>query len=310
MTEEILDPWCLALPQEYSDARDFKAEEAIKVDENVKLPESFSLWKYIWETNYQWSLWSCTANSTSHWVQVLAVARKGKVPTDQTKNIITPDWKDLWRNMWHSTEKYDGWDYVEKAVDTALKNWIISLENFEMIKFDAYCTMDWDGSDKCIEMMKRYLYNINPIVRCMRWNQSVRNQLSAWELKKWIKLWEDDGWHAICLVWWDKYGFRFVNSRMKNDWLKIPHKSRFYVTYDVMKTWKWMFNWRMWILYTDMDALKDPEYIKRKNNALLIIKCLRKIYDGEPAKVQKEIVDLSMSLRETYPEINREYPIE
>lgn len=308
MTEEILDPWCLALPQEYSDARDFKAEEAIKVDENVKLPESFSLWKYIWETNYQWSLWSCTANSTSHWVQVLAVAKKWVVPTNN--NIITPDWKDLWRNMWHSTEKYDGWDYVEKAVDTALKNWIISLENFEMIKFDAYCTMDWDGSDKCIEMMKRYLYNINPIVRCMRWNKSVRNQLSAWELKKWIKLWEDDGWHAICLVWWDKYGFRFVNSRMKNDWLKIPHKSRFYVTYDVMKTWKWMFNWRMWILYTDMDALKDPEYLKRKNNALLIIKCLRKIYDGEPAKVQKEIVDLSMSLRETYPEINREYPIE
>jgi hypothetical protein len=35
------------------DERDFKAEEAIKVDEKVELPESFSLGKWIRETNYQ-----------------------------------------------------------------------------------------------------------------------------------------------------------------------------------------------------------------------------------------------------------------
>lgn len=308
MNEEILDPWCLALPQEYSDARDFKAEQALKVDEDVKLPESFSLGKWIRETNYQWSIWSCTANSTSHWVQVLAVAKKWVVPTD--KNIITPDWKNLWRNMWHSPEKYDGWDYLEKAVRTALDNWILSIENGEVITFDAYCTMDWDGSNKCIETMKRYLYGNMPIVRCMRWNKSVRNQLSAWQLKKWIKIWEDTGWHAICLVWWDKDGFRFVNSWMKNDKQNPPHKSRFHVPYDVLKLWKWMFNWRMWILYTEIDALKDPEYLKRKNTALIILKALRKCYPDEDLNVKKAIEWLSSAYRKAYPELNDEYPVE
>ena len=308
MNEEILDPWCLALPQEYSDARDFKAEQALKVDEDVKLPESFSLGKWIRETNYQWSIWSCTANSTSHWVQVLAVAKKWVVPTNS--NIITPDWKNLWRNMWHSPEKYDGWDYVERAVKTALDNGIMCIESWEMITFDAYCTMDWDGSNKCIEMMKRYLYAKMPIVRCMRWNKSVRNQLSEWELRQWLKIWEDTGWHAICLVWWDKDGFRFVNSWMKNDKQNPPHKSRFHVPYDVLKLWKSMFNWRMWILYTKMDALKDPEYLKRKNTALLLLKALRKIYDGESKIIRNDIIKISLDLREEYPELNDEYPVE
>jgi hypothetical protein len=35
------------------DERDFKAEQAIKIDEKIDLPESFSLGKWIWETNYQ-----------------------------------------------------------------------------------------------------------------------------------------------------------------------------------------------------------------------------------------------------------------
>lgn len=307
MPEEILEnPWCLSLPQEFVDERDFKAEEAIKVDTEIVLPESFSLGKWIWETNYQWAIGSCTANSTSHWVQVLAVAKKWVVPTNN--NIITPDWKNLWRNMWHSPEKYDGWDYVEKAVKTALDNGIMCIESWEMITFDAYCTMDWTRDDKCIEMMKRYIYNLNPIIRCMRWNKEIWNQLSAGQLKKWIKIWSDNWWHAICLVWWDKQWFRFVNSWLKNDPEK--HKSRFHIPYDVLKLNAWMFNYRMWILYAKIDALKSPEYLKRKNNALVILKALRKIYDEEWKKVKKEIVDLSLSLREEYPELNDEYPVE
>ena len=306
--EEIYDPWCLSLPKEFSDERDFKAEEAIKIDDNVELPESFSLGKWIWETNYQWGIWSCTANSTSHWVQVLAVAKKWKEPTDS--NIATPDWKDLWKKMGHNPEKYDGGDYVEKAVDIALKEWILSIEAGEQLTFDAFCTMDWDGTSKCIEKMKRYLYNLNPIVRCMRWNKSVWDQLSAWELKTWIKVSDSTGGHAVCLVGWDRDGFRFVNSWLKNDRLDPAHKSRFHVPYSTLKLYSPMFNWRMWILYAKIDALKSPEYLKRKNIALVILKALRKIYDEESANVKKEIVDLSLSLREEYPELNDEYPVE
>lgn len=297
--------WCLSLPQDMCDERDFKAEQAIRIDEKIDLPESFSLGKWIWETNYQWSIWSCTANSTSHWVQVLAVAKKGKEPTDS--NIATPDWKDLWRKMWHNPEKYEGWDYVEKAVQTALDNGILSVESWEKLTFDAFCTMDWDGTDKCIEMMKRYLYNLNPIVRCMSGNKSVWNQLSAWELKTWISKSESTWWHAICLVGWDKQWFRFVNSRLTNDWLK--RKSRFHVPYNVLKTYRTMWNWRMWILYSKWDAFKDPDYLRRKWQALIILKALRKIYDEESRPIKNKIVDLSVALRDEYPELNDEYPV-
>jgi hypothetical protein len=71
-----------------------------------------------------------------------------------------------------------------------------------------------------------------------------------------------------------------------------------------------MFNWRMWILYTKMDALKDPEYLKRKNNALLLLKALRKIYDGESKIIRNDIIKISLDLREEYPELNDEYPVE
>ena len=97
---------------------------------------------------------------------------------------------------------------------------------------------------------------------------------------------------------------------MKNDGLQPPHKSRFHVPYDVLKKYRPMFNWRMWILYTKIDALMSPEYLKRKNTALVLLKALRKIYDTENQKVKKEIVDLSLALRDEYPELNDEYPVE
>jgi hypothetical protein len=76
-----------------------------------------------------------------------------------------------------------------------------------------------------------------------------------------------------------------------------------------MKVYNTMFNWRMRVLYSKIDALKDPEYIKRKNSAKLILQALRKLYDGESKKVKEEIIDLSLSLREAYPEINGEFPV-
>lgn len=94
---------------------------------------------------------------------------------------------------------------------------------------------------------------------------------------------------------------------MKNDPEK--HKSRFHVPYNVLKDNAWMFNWRMWILYIEIDALKDPEYLKRKNTALVLLKALRKIYETESPNVKKEIVDLSQSLRKEYPELNEEFPV-
>lgn len=51
---------------------------------------------------------------------MLAVKEKKVIPTDS--NLITPDWKDLWKNMGHDlNDKNDSGDYVEKAINTALK---------------------------------------------------------------------------------------------------------------------------------------------------------------------------------------------
>lgn len=70
-----------------------------------------------------------------------------------------------------------------------------------------------------------------------------------------------------------------------------------------------MFNFRMWILYAIIDAKHSPEYLKHKNNALVILKALKNIYKYESEPIQREIIDLSRSLRNKYPELNEELPV-
>lgn len=307
MAENIFpeDPWCLTLPEDMAEATDFKAEEAIKLDMSIKLPDFYSLWQWIYKTSNQWTLWACTSLWTTHATQILIVKKKWEIPT--TKNILTPEWKDLWSKMWHSTTKYDWWDYVEKAVNTALKEWILIEENWKLAKFDWYAYWDWLSSeyDKDIEMMKRYIYNWNPIVRCVKWDKKMWNEMSAWEVKSIPTT--TTGWHCIAVVWFDKWGFWFINSRTPNDDAK--RKSRFYISNTVMKKLWAKLNRRYWILYVKADAAKDPDYLKRKNQNLLVLQVLKKNYDNEPFNVKQAIIMLSQSLRKAYPEINDELPL-
>ena len=307
MAENIFpeDPWCLTLPEWLAEATDFKAEEAIKIDMSIKLPEFFSLWQWIYKTSNQWSLWACTSLWTTHATQILIVKKKWEIPT--TKNILTPRWQDLRSKMWHSTTKYDWWDYVEVAVNTALKQWILIEENWKLAKFDWYAYWDWDSSeyDKDIDMMKRYIYNWNPIVWCVRWDKKMWNEMSAWEIKTVPS--NPTWWHCIALVWYDTNWFWFINSWTPNDDNK--RKSRFYISYSMMKKLWPKFNWRYRILYIKSDAAKDPEYLKRKNQNLLVLQVLKKNYDNEPFNVKQAIIMLSQSLRKAYPEINDELPL-
>ena len=304
LTEEELRAfeWALTLPEDMAEATDFDATEAIKLDMSVKLPEFYSLGKWIYKTSNQGSLGACTSLGTTHWVQILQVKKWWVEPTD--RNIITPQWKDLWSKMWHSTTEYDGWDYVEKAVSTALKQWILIEENWQLAKFDAYATWDWDMSDKAIDLMKRYLYAGCPIVWCVRWDKTTWNEMSKWEVKTVPT--SPTGWHCIALVGRDANGFRFINSWTPNDDKK--RKSRFYISFKTMKEFWLKFNYRYWVLYIKEDAKKDPEYLKRKNIALVILEALKKQYNWEPAIVREAIVVLSNALRKAYPELNQELP--
>lgn len=302
--EEILeDPGCLTLPPDMVSETDFKAEEAIKVDESIKLPSSFSLGKWVYKTNYQWSTGSCTSNSTSHWVQVLSVKKNWVEPTD--KNIITPSWKDLWRKMWHNPDKYEWGDYLENAVSTALKEWIVSEEDWKVIKFDGYATQEWTRDDKGIEKIKRFLYQWCPVIWILKWLSSTWTELRKWELKTIPSYYT--WWHAICCVWWDEWGLWFLNSWSANDWKGL--KSRFYISNDILKKLWDKINFRYWVLYNKENEKKDSEYLKRKNAALVILQYLKKAYDGEPQEVKEAIVILSKALRGNYPELNGELPI-
>ena len=302
MDEILENPWCLSLPEEMVDERDFKAEQAIQIDYSIKLPDSFSLGEWIYKTNYQWAIGSCTSNSTSHGVQILVVKKNWVKPT--TKNIITPDRKDLRTKMGHNPEKYEGGDYIEKAVSTALKEWI-KTEEWGEAKFDAYATENFNFDDISIETIKRYLYNGNPIVWLLKWNKKMWDEISAWE----IKTIPESTWggHAVAVVGWDKWGLWFINSWKPNDWKWL--KSRFYISNKLLKQLKKSLNFRYWVLYIENDAKIDPEYLKRKNVALTVLSALKKYYDGEPIFVRDAIVKLSKAYREAYPEINDELPL-
>lgn len=299
--EEFLDPWCLSLPEDMVDERDFKWDEAILIDNTIQLPKSYSLWMWIYKTSNQWALWACTSLWTTHGVQILNVRKNGVLPTD--KNIITPAWKDLWAKMGHSTTKYDWWDYIEKAVNTALKEWIYIEENWELARFDWYATDKFNRDDESIDRMKRYLYRWCPIVRSVNGDSNMWNEMRAGQVKSVPKT-TNQG-HCIALVGRDETWMWFINSRKANDEKLL--KSRFHIPYWVMK--KIPLNFRYWVLYIEEDAKTDPEYLKMKNTAVLVLKVLKKQYDSEPIQVKEAIVQLSKAYRETYPEINKELPL-
>lgn len=303
--EEIIFWSAKTLPEDFAFATDFEASEAIELDKSIKLPSSFSLWKRIYKTSNQWKYWSCTSLWTVHWIQILEVSKKWVVPTEN--NIVTPDWKDLWTKMWHDLNNVnDSWDYVETAVSTALKQWVLMLEDWKtLVKFDWYATQWWEANDKWIELIKRYLYNWNPIVWCIKWNSTTWNEMTKWEVKTLIP---SNTWgHCIALVGWDEWGFWFVNSWSANDEKKL--KSRFHISYDIMKKLWWRINYRYWVLYNKADAKIDPEYLKRKNVAKIVLEALKKQYDKENTETKEAIIKLSQALRKAYPEINQELPL-
>lgn len=209
--------------------------------------------------------------------------------------------------MWHNLEdKNDSWDYVEKAINTALKMWITTTE-WDIARIDGYSYGERAVNYKSIETMKRYLYKGCAIVWCLKWNSTTRSELTAGQLKTFIPVTKRTGGHAVALVGWDEGGLRFLNSWRTND--GKGYKSRFYVTYEDMIKLAWMFNWRYWSLYNKSQASKDPGYLKRKGNAKIALEALKKVYSEETPEIQKLIEQLSKWLRKSYPELNEELPV-
>lgn len=56
---------------------------------------------------------------------------------------------------------------------------------------------------------------------------------------------------------------------------------------------KLAFNFRYWVLYIEEDEKLSPEYLKRKNNYLTILKVLKKMYQEESGDMKKIIEQFS-----------------
>lgn len=70
-----------------------------------------------------------------------------------------------------------------------------------------------------------------------------------------------------------------------------------------------MWNRRYRPLFRKEQAKKDPEYIKRKNSNLAVLKVLKKNYPNESIEVKLAIEKFSQQIRKSYPEINEELPL-
>ena len=50
-----------------------------------------------------------------------------------------------------------------------------------------------------------------------------------------------------------------------------------------------MFNWRYWLPFIKEQAKVDTEYLKHKNDAISVLKELKKMYPTEKSNVKKAI---------------------
>ena len=81
------------------------------------------------------------------------------------------------------------------------------------------------------------------------------------------------------------------------------------MTYTDIKKCGGMFNRRYRPLFNLEHTKVDPEYLKRKNIAVAVLKALKKTYPDEPEEVKQGIIALSQAYRKAYPEINDELPL-
>jgi hypothetical protein len=156
------------------------------------------------------------------------------------------------------------------------------------------------------EVIKRYLYGNTPLVRAIQGGQITRNEMSKGEVKTFVPVGERTGGHCILCVGYDEGGLWFLNSWLPNDDEK--RKSRFYISWENLKGMGTMNNWRYRPIF--YKAIEDEQYLKEKNEALLLLKVLRKLYQTTSYNdIKKAIEKFSPVIRGVFPELNEEFPL-
>lgn len=224
------NPGCKTYSESMYDQRDFQASAVVDLPK-TDLPKAYSLGRFVAKTNYQNGWGSCTANSTCHALQTLAVMQE--FGEQNQENKLTPDWRDLWTKMGHDlNDKNDSGDYIETAIKTAIKG-VKILENGEERSFKGYSFQSYTPDEESFELIKKYLYNGHPLQRAIQGNRTTWNEMQAGEVKTIIPGGARTGGHAICCVGYDEGGLWFLNSWIPND--SKGMKSRFYISFETLK---------------------------------------------------------------------------
>ena len=258
----MIKVWTSTLSKLDYDKRDFMVGNVVKNLDKIQPVNSFM--RGISETYPQWKLGSCTAMATTHSMKI-------QNELEYNRKIFL-DRKHLWKNMWHSLTKYDGWDSVENALKTALKNGIEWLLDWKVVNFKADCYGYWlrDNRTKALQLF--------PLITVIKWNANTRKEMILWEVKT---VWKFRGWHAIVIAGYDVGYVYFYNSF----WDAVTKKgiSNFKISrpnFEVMLK-NGMINWRYFTLI-DKKELKDYAVeIELSKQILAPAKKLYEIWDKE-----------------------------
>lgn len=306
-----------------ADPRDFKADAVLPnpTDTDLKnLPKAFSLGMYVGETYYQNGRWSCTALWTCHSMQIQNVQELLKNDVNKNKQIIEMIWnwknpislirEDLRTKMGHNLDdKKDSWDYVEKALNTCIKQGI-KWKDFMGVDITYFgSSFAYKRDDVDWEQMLKYYLTKYPCVMVIKGTNKTWQEMTAGEVKTIMEWFETTGAHCICCVGYDEYWIRFLNSWSKNSQSKT--KSVFRISWENHKKMieLWMINWRFWVLFDKEEAVVDLEKLKEENNMTELLKLLNKSRSKTSIKeVQNGIGDLGKLIRDNYPNANKAVP--
>jgi hypothetical protein len=181
---------------------------------------------------------------------------------------------------------------VENALKTACN--LIKAEGGGEYKLKGYSYEPLNLSEAGKEVIKRYLFSDTPLVRAIQGSSITWNEMSNGEVKSFVPVKNRTGGHCVLCVGYDEWGLWFLNSWSPND--ETKKKSRFFISWEVLKNMGNMNNWRYRPIF--YEAKTSLEYLKEKNDILLLLKALRKIYDTTAYKaVRKGIEGFSIVVR-------------
>ena len=276
MEENIFKVWTLIKSEIEANPKDYSAETVLPkptAEELQKLPKAWDWASYVWNTYYQNWRGACCAMWTTHSMLIQNVKELINEWMIDTKNIAKKikSWEnpiellrqDLRTKMWHDIKNQnDSGDYVENALNTAIKKWIEGKDwNGWTYTYFAknYSYKRFGSTDNDITLLKYYITKY-PIIMVISWTNVIWNEMMTGEVKTIIPVSATNWAHCVASTWFDEYWIIFLNSWRANNWKKCI----FRISYENVKKMseEQMINWRYRQLFDKTESIVDLEKLK------------------------------------------------